>query len=605
MQGTLASVLTVARWEVKRSFTTLGRNVLPLSVALFVLLLLVTSYTAQSGMHLQDGIYSVGIDDPSLAVILGGDTRFRVYTADTTTLETNRGSYDLVIVKGRVLRPLTERGRAAAKALERDYDQYVSSVYNREDDLFAAYPLWIDLESVKSELSFDATQSGQYLSVQQRSGEPPVPEGPVEAMATPAPDLPVGEEVLREGLVQDAGTPDQISRYTGLLSNQPENRTFRTPSQLSPPLPFDSIIFVFVFIFPLYFTSQFFMMSVMQERIERKGEILLSAPVAPSVIIVGKMLPYLMGMLLVSAAVILVAGAPLTVLLDLLPVILFFLAFALLIGMVSRSFKELSFISIFFSTVATTYLFFPSIFAQVHVISLISPLTLIVLQLQGEAVTAGQYLYSSALFYLTSAVIFYVGAVNFNAERLFSEMSFFPRVREFIAAALSRDHPYRSLVILNIALIPFIFMAQMMALVLFFNLPMPWSLLLLIGTAAFIEEFAKSIGIHTLFFDGDARPGWKTLALGALATGFGFLLGEKLFLLVMLTQVTESVFGSILFLQQGALLLWMPLLLHTVCVFVTGAFMQAGGKRWYLIGLFAATVIHSMYNLYFILGWMR
>ena len=52
---------------------------------------------------------------------------------------------------------------------------------------------------------------------------------------------------------------------------------FVTPDQLSPPLPFDSIILVFVFIFPLYFTSQFFMMSIMNERIERQGEPLLSS----------------------------------------------------------------------------------------------------------------------------------------------------------------------------------------------------------------------------------------------------------------------------------------------------------------------------------------
>ena len=71
------------------------------------------------------------------------------------------------------------------------------------------------------------------------------------------------------------------------------------------------------------------------------------------------------------------------IILPLVPVIFFFLANALLIGMVARSFKELSFISIFFSTVATCYLFFPSIFANVHVISLISPLTLIVLTVQG------------------------------------------------------------------------------------------------------------------------------------------------------------------------------------------------------------------------------
>jgi len=602
--GIFASVLTIARWEVKRSFTTLGRNVLPVAVVLFLLLFLATGFTARSGMHLQDGIYTLGIDDPGLAVILGGDTRFRVFSAEGDALLADRGSYDLVIVEGQVLLPRTDRGRAAQKTLERDYRQYMSSVYNREEDLFAAYPLWIDLQDVKSELSFEATESGQYLSVRQRSGEPPVPEGPVAEVATPAPQLPVPEEALREGLLQEEGTPDQITRYTGLLSQEPGNLTFRTPSQLSPPLPFDSIIFVFAFIFPLYFTSQFFMMSVMHERIERKGEVLLASPVAPSVIILGKMLPYLLGMVGISAAVILASGAPLTVLLPLIPVILFFLAAALLIGMLSRSFKELSFISIFFSTVATTYLFFPSIFAQVHVISLISPLTLIVLELQGEGFTAGQYLYSTALFWLTSGVLFYAGTVNFTAERLFSELPFFSRAREFVAATLSREHPFRSVFLMNVCLIPFIFMVQMMALVLFFNLPLPWSLLLLIGSAAFIEEFAKSIGVYTLFFEGDARPGAKTLVLASVATGAGFLVGEKLFLFVMLTQITESVFGSVLFLQQGILLLWLPLLLHITGVLTVSLMLRAGGKRWYLPGLLAATVIHGLYNLYFILGWM-
>ena len=161
------------------------------------------------------------------------------------------------------------------------------------------------------------------------------------------------------------------------------------------------------------------MMSIMNERIERKGEILLSSPLHPLVIIAGKMLPYLAGMLITSAGVILAARASLLILLPLLPVILFFLASALLIGMLSRSFKELSFISIFFSTIATSYLFFPSIFANVHVVSLVSPLTLIILQLQGTGFSATDYLYSTSLFYLTSGVLLYVGAVNFNAERLF------------------------------------------------------------------------------------------------------------------------------------------------------------------------------------------
>jgi len=166
-------------------------------------------------------------------------------------------------------------------------------------------------------------------------------------------------------------------------------------------------------------------------------------------------------------------------------------------------------------------------------------------------------------------------------------------------------HPYRSLFLANIFLIPFVFMLQMMALVLFFNLPMPLSLVLLIAFAAFVEELAKSIGVYSLFAGEITSLPLPTILLASAATALGFLLGEKLFLLAMLSQITDSVFGSILFLQQGALLLWMPLLLHFAGVLIVTLTIRAGGRRWYFPGVLAATVVHSLYNLYFILGAVR
>jgi len=603
--GIFSDIFTIARWEVKKSFSTMGRNVLPLALILFLLLILATGFVARNGMHLQDGMYTIATDDRELGNILSTDGRFTVFTADGDALLSERAAFDLIIVNRTVSQPMTEKGRAAAKTLGRDYAQYVASVYSREPDLFAAYPLWIDLQYVKSVLDFQATQSGQYISVRQRSTDPPEPEGPVVKVTPPSAAIPYSAEELRRNLQQDAGKNDQIARYTNLFSQQPSYSSFKTPSQLSPSLPFDSIIFVFVFIFPLYFTSQFFMMSIMNERIERKGEILLSSPMHPLVIIAGKMLPYLAAMLITSAGVILSAQASLLILLPLLPVILFFLSAALLIGMLSRSFKELSFISIFFSTVATTYLFFPSIFANVHVISLVSPLTLIILQLEDTGFSAMDYLYSTSLFYLTSGVLLYVAVVNFNAERLFDLHPFLPRLREFIASSLSHDHPYRSLFLFNIFLVPFVFMVQMMALVLFFNLPMPLSLVLLIVLAAFIEELAKSIGIYSLFYAELPVLSGKTIIAASAATAIGFLLGEKIFLLAMLSQITESIFGSILFLQQGALLLWMPLLLHFTGTLIVTLILRLGGRRWYLPGILAATLVHSLYNLAFIQGLVR
>jgi len=601
--GAIRDIATIARWEVKKSFSLMSRDVLPIAVVLFVLLVIATGFAAQNGMHLQDGMYRLGVDDPQVAALFASDARFTVYETDTASLLANRDAFDIIITGGQAYGSPTEKGRAAIQTLQRDYTSYTNGVYNSESDLFAAYPLWIDIQNVKSELNFLSTQNGQLVSVAPNAAAPPVPQGAVTTIPTPSPTLGFTQDQLRQELVKSSSQNSPVSRYTQVLTPAGTSMgSFETPSQLSPPLPFDSIILVFVFIFPLYFTSQFFMMSIMNERIERKGEVLLSLPVKASSIIIGKALPYFLGMVAICTGLTLYLRASPIIILPLIPVIFFFLANALLIGMLSRSFKELSFVSIFFSTIATSYLFFPSIFANVHVISLISPLTLIVLTLQGTAWTVTDYLYSTALFWLTSAVLFYIAAVNFREERLFSEKRLLPRVREFLAGTLSHRHPYVSLFLLAVFSIPFVFMVQMMCLVLFFNLPMPYSLVLLLVFAAFIEELAKTVGVYTLFVQDPSFLSWKGLVAACAATAIGFLAGEKLLLFVTLTQITESVFGSVLFLSLGVL--WMPLALHFAGVFIVACSLKYGGKKGFVAGLAAATAIHCLYNLIIILGWI-
>jgi RsiW-degrading membrane proteinase PrsW (M82 family) len=236
------------------------------------------------------------------------------------------------------------------------------------------------------------------------------------------------------------------------------------------------------------------------------------------------------------------------------------------------------------------------------VISFISPLTLIILTLQGTAYTAGDYLFSTSLFWLTSAVLFFVAVVNFREERLFSEKRLIFRIREFIAESMSKKHPFLSIFLLNGFAIPFIFMVQLMCLVLFFNLPMPYSLILLLIFAAGIEELAKSIGIFTLYAEDHTFLSWKNLVFACAATAVGFLVGEKLLLLITLAQITESIFGGILFLSLG--MLYLPLLLHFAGIFVVACALKFGGRKWFVPGILAATIIHCLYNVYFILGWL-
>jgi RsiW-degrading membrane proteinase PrsW (M82 family) len=162
--------------------------------------------------------------------------------------------------------------------------------------------------------------------------------------------------------------------------------------------------------------------------------------------------------------------------------------------------------------------------------------------------------------------------------------------------------PFLSLFLLTGFTIPFIFMVQLMCLVLFFNLPMPYSLVLLLLSAALIEETAKGIGIYTIFARDPAFFTWRNVLFACAATAIGFLVGEKLLLFVTLAQITESVFGSILFLSLGVL--WMPLLLHFAGVLIVTAALKRGGRGWFVPGIALAMVVHALYNLYFILGWL-
>ncbi|MEM2124413.1 MAG: ABC transporter permease, partial [Methanolinea sp.] len=326
---------TIARWEVRRTFGVMERHTLPVAIVLVVCLVVVTGFAAERGLHIQDGIYKLGTDNPRLlADIVGGDTRFEVLAGERESLFANRGMFDIIVLGSDVYVHDTEKGRAALKTLERDYQRYLDSVYGAQQDLFAAYPLWIEVQEVKSELDFSATQSGRQISALPQPDRPPVPENPPGEVVPPSPDIPVPVEDLRQGLRQSWEQRGEFARYTELVGPKSPFGSYRTPSQLSPPLPFDSIILVFLFIFPLYFSAQFYMMSIMQERVERRGEPLLSSPAGAAAIVVGKALPYFCGMLLLCAAIATYIRAPLSVLVPLVPVILFFLSSALVIGMV-------------------------------------------------------------------------------------------------------------------------------------------------------------------------------------------------------------------------------------------------------------------------------
>ncbi|PKL58681.1 MAG: hypothetical protein CVV33_10465 [Methanomicrobiales archaeon HGW-Methanomicrobiales-4] len=222
--------------------------------------------------------------------------------------------------------------------------------------------------------------------------------------------------------------------------------------------------------------------------------------------------------------------------------------------------------------------------------------------MQGTGYTLTEYLYATSLFYLTSIIIFVFCIRNFGEEQLFTESGMMAKITLFLAGLVHPRYWWISLFFIGLISIPFVLMAQMMYLVLFFNLPMPASLILIMLLAAWTEEIAKAAGIVALISAIPDCLNIRTLIIASAAIAFGFLVGEKLLLFVTISQISDSVFGAALFLSVG--MLWMPFLLHIAGVFITGASVLVGGKKALPVGLILATGLHLLYNLYILRGWI-
>ena len=114
--------------------------------------------------------------------------------------------------------------------------------------------------------------------------------------------------------------------------------------------------------------------------------------------------------------------------------------------------------------------------------------------IDGTGYTLTDYIYSTTLFYLTSFILFGVCIRNFHEEQLFTEKGLLDALALYLGALVSSRYWYLSLILISVMTIPFVFMAQMMYLVLFFNLPMPYSLILIMVLAAMTEELVKAAG---------------------------------------------------------------------------------------------------------------
>ncbi len=580
----VARTLQIARWEVSRSADTLDRTtVVVFLVALLAAGTVVATGAVGDGVAPDRDIYRVGVaPDSAYRAPVEDATPLRPVAADPGLVASGRA--EVVVADGEVAVADSAKGRAALAAFRSAVREHNLALMGAEANRSAAFPVAVDLRYVSRDAGALAgtgagsgtTTGGDETDESDGAADEGGDEGDEGGGALAVPDLGAGTAGLFGGSTSGG-----------------------SPAEISPPFPFASLVLAFAFLVPMNFVVQAYGSTMLEERIGRRGELLLVSPATPGEIVAGKTLPYLGAMVgLVVAVAALVGGGALSVA-AVFPIAITFLGATFATAMFARSFKELTFVTVSVSVFLTAYAFVPAIFTNVTPVALISPLTVVVRDLQGGSVSVAEYLFSTGPAYLVGTSLFVLGVGIYREEDLFTQRSVPLKLLDALAARIAGRRSAATLAVLSI---PFVLLAELLALALLFALPREAALPVLFVAVAGVEEVAKSLHVYAGLHEGplgDDRTTRGALVLGGLA-GLGFFVGEKLFVVIQAVGLTAVPLGEATAATAGVLpvgvLLVAPLALHVVTASVS-ALGAVRGPRGYAVGLAAAVTLHAGYNL--------
>ncbi|TKX80013.1 ABC transporter permease [Halorubrum sp. SD626R] len=621
----LRRVLRVARWEVARAGGGVDRRTLAAALAL----LLVAGAVLGGGLAV--GAVGLDVDRDVYRVAVDGDSPYAdaVEEAPALTPVPVEGaelgdSADLVVFDRRsesggvetvaVRASDTRKGEAAAAEFREAVEAHNERLMAAEENATAAFPVTVTLRYVGRTSALD---EGSTLG--EDGGGSGDGIGGDGAGGGAGDDGSEGDAGGADGDSTDGGSAGGGFAVPSVGGGAFGADTVGSPGSISPPFPFVSLLLAFVFLVPMNFLIQAYGSSVLDERTNRRGEPLLVTPLSPVDIVAGKTLPYVAAAVLVTTLIaVAVGGGPLSVA-AVLPVALTFLAATFVGAMFARSFKELTFVTVGVSVLLTTYAFVPAVFTNVTPVALVSPLTLVVFDLQGEAVSAGEALFSTAPMALGAALLFGLGLGVYREEDMFTQKPVARKLLDALAVRLSavedaglgdlvdrrRLRALGSVAFLTACAIPFVFVAELLAVATLFALPVTVSIPVLLVTIAFVEEVAKSVHLYAGFERGVfARTDRVAVAVG-LASAVGFFLAEKATAVVQAVGLTElyvgrAAFGSVAGVEGLspvvlAALLFAPLVLHGFATTVA-AVGASRDRTYYALTLALATLVHAAYN---------
>lgn len=590
----IRSALRIARWEVTSGVAGLDRRAITATVLVLIVIGVVIPLAASAGGPPDSELYRVGISDNNQYYpVIASES---VFTVEQPYIRAFRsGRLDIIIQGDDILVADTRKGRAAATELESAIERYNDRVMRGEPNRAAAFPVSVEIEYIERDVSIllspDAGRNAEADDAESGGGGTQVESG---AGAQDPGGAHRGDEA------PEGGDAEYLPfDGSGILLGQSSG----SPSDVSPPFPFVSLVLAFAFIVPMNFIVQAYASSILHERGNRRGELLLIAPISKWAIISGKTIPYFLAMLAIAVLTALAIGGGVVSLAAVIPIALLFLACGFIAGLIARSHKELTFVLVTVSVVVTTYAFVPAIFTQVHPIAAISPLSLVVFDLEGTAISPGMYLFSAGPVFVAAAVLYGTGAELYREEDLFTQRRIPAKVLDALAGPIRSP---RTAAVLSLLSIPFVLIAELLVVSVLFILPMSIALPVLFVLISVIEEAAKSLHVYAGFKRHRYHRTLHTASIVGAWSGIGFFLGEKSAVIAQLVGLPSLDIGRAAFeigagtgggsgLILGSLIL-APLILHVTTAVLT-AIGASKNRTMYGLAFIGAVLVHTAYNL--------
>jgi len=586
-------ILRIAKWEVSRTLPSV--TVEKTLLALIVLGILSAGIVAgvAGGLSVSDDIYTVGVSsDSPYHDALSTNDRFDL--TDPDSVQYAEGNLDILIQGDSVTVQDTARGDAAAGEFRSTITEYNDAQMETESNTHTAFPVTIDIGYINPSTG-EITDSPGDASDSDSTTD--TTESVSEVMAL--------FESLFEWLVENFGQflwpiYALYMAIEGAISGTLPSG--ETPSAVDTPFPFQSLVLALVFFAPLNFIAQGYGSSFLRERMNQRGELTLVTPATPIEIITGKSLPYFATMAGLTALLAAALGIGVYGALAILPFIMVFLGSVFIAAMLSRSFKELTFLTVLVSVVIIGFGFIPAMFSNLHAIALISPLTDVVEQLEGNTVTFAEFVFSTLPLTLVGVVLYIIGAGLYRGETMFTQRPVHEKCIDALAAWTTSLTRLPFVVAL---LFPLVFAAQLISLPLAIPLPPELALTVLFALVAVIEELGKTLPVYAGMSRNHIDLTLRNGVLSGVLAGASFFVVEKSTLLVQVAgleriMVGEAVFGPEI--GTGAdggasvALFLLPLALHIIAS--TAATIGATrGKKTYAAGFIVAMLIHGVYDL--------